>query len=332
MLRKTLSCSLAAVGMAVVAAPAWAAELDEEEIRAAIDRGVKYLKSEQSPAGTWEEYPAYPGGVTGLCALALLEAGVPPDDPHIQKALAALRKLPPKRTYVTALQTMVLCVAAPKRDLARIQKNVRWLEKTQIKDGPYEGTWSYPTTARGDNSNAHFALLALHAASEAGVKVSDKTWRLALAYWRKAQNDDGSWGYVDNSRGTGSMTCAGIAGAAIALRGLARNRGAEVDQLSQSPEIARGTKWLAKHFTVAGNPGSDISSWTYYYLNGLEEVGHLTEQRRIGEHDWYREGAQQFVREQHELTGLWKGPGRIEGRPQIGTSLALLFLARGLPK
>ena len=47
----------------------------------AIDRGVAYLKREQQPRGNWAEFPGYDGGVTALCTLALLNSGVPVDDP-----------------------------------------------------------------------------------------------------------------------------------------------------------------------------------------------------------------------------------------------------------
>ena len=53
----------------------------------AIDRGIAYLKREQSPRGNWGEMAGYTGGVTALCTLALLNAGVPADDPTIVKAL-----------------------------------------------------------------------------------------------------------------------------------------------------------------------------------------------------------------------------------------------------
>ncbi|HQU45699.1 MAG TPA: DUF4159 domain-containing protein, partial [Pirellulales bacterium] len=57
--------------------------------------------------------------------------------------------------------------------------------------------------------------------------------------------------------------------------------------------------------------------------------GRLTNQRLIGGHDWYREGAELLVSMQDELSGYWKGTGHAEDDPHLGTSLALLFLAKG---
>ena len=84
-----------------------------------------------------------------------------------------------------------------------------------------------------------------------------------------------------------------------------------------------------RHFSVRVNPGDDPRAFLLYYLYGLERTGRLTNQRFIGRHDWYREGAEWLINEQEDLSGFWKGTGLGENDPHIGTSLALLFLAKG---
>src|SRR5690606_2985736 len=87
--------------------------------------------------------------------------------------------------------------------------------------------------------------------------------------------------------------------------------------------------WLGRHFTVRENPGMG-NQWHYYYLYGVERVGRLTARRFIGDHDWYREGADFLVQEQDPLSQYWKGSGHAEGQnPHISTALGLLFLAKG---
>ena len=55
------------------------AEITAEQVRQAIDRGVAYLKSQQQQTDPpWPNYFRQPGGVTGLCTLALLHCGVEP--------------------------------------------------------------------------------------------------------------------------------------------------------------------------------------------------------------------------------------------------------------
>src|SRR5262245_1923950 len=97
----------------VVAAPPTKVEEElVEKVRKAIDNGVKYLKKQQSPQGTWEGVVLQlladmEGGGTALTTLALLNCGVKPDDPTLVRAIAYLEKLPPKKTYVVGLQNLV---------------------------------------------------------------------------------------------------------------------------------------------------------------------------------------------------------------------------------
>ena len=66
----------------------------------------------------------------------------------------------------------------------------------------------------------------------------------------------------------------------------------------------------------------------YYYLYALERVGRLSGRRFIGQHDWYREGAQRLLDLQDDFAGFWSGNGPMENR-DVATSFALLFLSKG---
>lgn len=312
-------------------------DIDPQQVRNAIDRGVAYLKREQAPNGTWSDWAGQPGGVTAICTLALINAGVPIEDPSVQRALTYLRKLKPEKTYTTALQTMVLCEADPKADLLLISRNATWIESKQVRSGPMTGGWSYPGAGGGaDNSNSQFAMLALQAAEDVGVKVSPQTWRLALTYWREGQSRDGSWNYQHNgpAAGTGSMTCAGIASYVIASGRLSEGDAEVVNGRVQccarsdtDPTIERALAWLASRFSINKNPGNP--GWWLYYLYALERVGRMTAERFIGSHDWYREGTDILIRGQDQLSGFWVGRGNDEKNPHIATSYALLFLSKG---
>lgn len=299
-------------------------KVEAQQVDRAIERGVIFLLRQQSK-GSWTDYlGGQPGGVTALCTLALLRSGVRPTDEAMQEALGHVRSYKPERTYTVALQTMVLCADEPKKNLELIQRNVRWFEKTQLQDGNRRGTWSYPMGS-GDNSNTHFALLALHEADLAGVPTTQKTWRLAQEHWIESQNKDGSWGYFAPLEGTASMTCVGIASLAITARRVEEKASVEVAHRA----VERAQKWLAKDFAIERNVGMKSQSWILYYLHGLQYAGRLTGQVRFGEHEWHREGVSFLLKLQDERLGSWKGWGHAENDPLIATSLALLFLAPG---
>ncbi len=139
------------------------------------------------------------------------------------------------------------------------------------------------------------------------------------------------------------MTCAGIASLVIAGDVLhepdAKVSGDQIDgcyraSSEDQDRIERGIDWLRRHFTVQANPpvapaGSRL--WHYYYLYGLERAGRLTARRKIGEYDWYREGASYLVQAIGTVVSRssWKGSGHAEDNEDIATSLALLFLSKG---
>jgi hypothetical protein len=340
-MRRPLSGWLLSIGLIVglFSAPL-RAEITAEQVRQSIDRGVAYLKREQRRDGSWQEHPTLAGGVTALATLALLNSGVPADDPQIRDALAYLRKIPPKFNYVVCLQTMVFSIADPTADALLIQRNVKWLEEQQKREKgseKFRGSWGYPE-GHGDNSNSQFAVLALYEAHRAGVPASIQTWRLAQKYWENAQRPDGSWSYkpTDPGSGSGSMTCAGI-GAMVMAHDVLDEGDAKVDgdqvkccqPQDVDKSVDRALEWLGKHFSVRVNPGDDPRAFLLYYLYGLERTGRLTNHRFIGQHDWYREGADWLINLQEDISGFWRGTGLGENDSHIGTSLALLFLAKG---
>jgi len=317
------------------------ADVTAAQVRDAIDRAKAYLIRQQQPDGSWRpDYERQPGGVTALCTLALLHAGVEPEEEHVQSALTYLRKIRPARTYVVSLQIMVFCKAGLKRDGPLVAHRVSWLERSQISEGEMRGAWSYPGMGQsGDNSNSQFALLALHEAERFGVEVDGRTWRIARAYWERTQNADGSWGYKPGQYGTGSMTCAGIASMAITSDRV-EGRSAQVDgdrirccltAGSDEGPIRRAMQWLGRNFAVGANPFSPLDGKLHllYYLYGLERAGRLTAQRFIGDHDWYREGCEHLLRMKGgAVSDHWVGVAEEE-HPLIATSLALLFLSKG---
>jgi hypothetical protein len=333
------------------------ADVSADQVRRAIKGGVAYLKKYQKVDGSWTDHAGFPGAVTALCSLAMINGGVPVSDPSIQRALQHVRSLgATEMVYSTSLITMFLCAAEPDKDAALIRRNVNWLEMAQIKRGPHKGAFGYSServlgtevvrklAPNGDNSNSQFALLALHEAERIGVKVKESTWQSARDYWLSVQKMDGSWGYLKDEPSTGSMTCAGIASLVITSGKVHRGDasilpGGTVECCgahSDNEPLRRALNWLGTKFSVERNPNpfsglrANVgATHLYYYLYGVERVGRLSGNRFIGRHDWFREGAAYLIASQDKLSGFWRGDYHAEKNALVATSFALLFLSKG---
>ena len=328
-----------------------AADLSGAAVKDAIERGKKFLVSQQAANGSWSNgKDAENVGVTSLVLLALINSGMTPQDVPVKRGLQFLRALKANEpnehpeTYQVALVIMALSAAKDgKTDAVRISQLAQRLESGQMTQRN-PGAWGYGLggggdLVGGDSSNTQFAVLGLREAVEAGAVVSRETWQRNHDYWVRGQNLDGGWAYTSDSGGQGSygsMTVAGVSSLAICEQMLRTDAGVAPDgtpPCCKDPEIDKdlqeGLKWLADHFSAGHNPGSPHSN-VLYYVYGAERAGRLSGQRFFGEHDWYREGAAYLVAMQNAVAGRWDGAGHGETSPVIATSYALLFLSKGL--
>ena len=314
--------------------------VNPETVQKSIDRSVNFLLSSQKEDGGWDDIRDYPGGVTSLVVLALLTAGMPPDHPKVVSALNYIRQRVPKKTYSVALQSMAFCAANPSKYAAEIQRNTEWLIKAQCPNG----SWGYGEDggSSGDPSNTQFALLALYEAQRAGVQLPPADWKAAYGlskdYWLAIRNKNGSFPY--NPGGItpdvrGSMTCAGVASLVIVgsqLEGSDASADGEIkccgQDSSNDREINAAIKWLTDNYTVRSNPA--FAQFHLYYLYGLERAGRMTGQRLLGDHDWYREGAEVLMSIQDPVGGRFRSSDQSDlGNDYTETAFGLLFLAKG---
>lgn len=320
------------IALAFFAVPAATyADVDAAKVNRAIDRGITYLRKSQNERGDWDEYPGHVCGLSSLCTLALLNAGVSRDDPAIKRAMNYLRATVADDTYSVALQTLVYCQYGSASDLPRIRNNVTLLTDSQHENG----VWGYggKRQSSGDPSNSQFALLALGAAQDRGVEVEPRVFERAIRYWENIQQSNGGWAYFNNAP-SGSMTCAGIASLIIAHGRLGDSSSSVKDGRIQccgnqdidDDPIERGLAWLSRQFSVSRNPGGSDATY-FYYLYAVERTGRLSGRRFFGGHDWYREGAERLIAQQDEFQGFFQG-GDWE-QPNVATSFALLFLSKG---
>ena len=314
--------------------------LTAEKVRESIQRGVQFLLRQSSNSGSYGRVQTQ-DDVTALCVLALLNAEVPPDHPSVQKSLELIEAVPAQKlsTYFASLRIMAFATADPsgKRYMRQISSDTRWLIDRQITNGKSIGGWGYNRTrGGGDASNSQFALLALHEAAKLGVEVPQKTWRLAAKYWKFVSTPDGGFNYNGSGGASGSMTCAGISSWIIIHENLAADannfKGDRANCCGNNQKLDRveqAIEWMANKFRVRGNPGQGHTGSQLYYLYGMERAGRLAGRRFFGAHDWYREGAEELLRQQNRQSGYWKGGGHSESFENIATALALLFLSKG---
>jgi len=287
----------------------------------AVQRGVAWLRREQEPNGRFGSGP----GETALVLLALRHSGVRAGDKRCEYAARYLmRALPDGTVYGAALGILAL-LEQPRTPRHRhaIETLAKHLARGQCRNGQW--TYAYRRTSRksaGDNSNTQIAVLALAAADRRGYDVPDEVFESVRKYFLDSQNEDGGWGYAHNqrSRSYGSMT----AGGAMVLA------------LTDAPAAPtdRAFAWLGTDFAPEDNRDAGRAFgrkkgkrgdqfWRHYWLWSLERACSCAGRQKVGDHDWYTEGARYLVKTQDE-DGYWRDPEQ----KLLATSFALLFFAR----
>jgi hypothetical protein len=113
----------------------------QAEVNAAVVRGVRYLKTTQADSGTWAAGGLPPTGCAALPGLTLLECGVPPGDPNVQKAAEYVRKAAPglSMTYELSLAVLFLDRLGDPRD----EEHIRTLALRLVAGQTATGGWGY---------------------------------------------------------------------------------------------------------------------------------------------------------------------------------------------
>ncbi|MCP3919102.1 MAG: hypothetical protein GY711_26465 [bacterium] len=314
--RLLVAAVLALPGVAQEPEVAAQVELTQDEVDAAIQRGVAFLLEEQASNGGLKASgrSARPGA-SALAVYALIKSGVDPGHEAIRRALTSLAYQEITTTYDVACVIMALAAATELEERDWLEELTRELLGWQRRHG-----WGYPVG--NDLSNTQYAALGLRAAALAGIEVPDRAWLELAKAVGGFEGASGGYTYRRGSgRPTGSMTSAGIGTLAICDAMLTRSKALTRRQRKGFEKRKNeGLEWLARNFTVSANPGA--GGWLYYYLYGLERVGGLTGERAFGGHDWYREGARYLVDQQDER-GYWGGRTSV-----YQTAFALLFLSR----
>ncbi len=179
-----------------------------------------------------------------------------------------------------------------------------------------------PMGPRYDHSNSQYGVLGVWALAEVGGEVPLSYWKTVDAGWKKAQNPDGGWDYVDGRQSKASMTAAGIATLYITQDFLMANSSwSTCTPRPPDPHIAKGLAWMDAHISQA------LDGKNTYLMYGIERIGLASGRKYFGNVGWFETGADQLVSGQN-ADGSWDA--HFAGNDDLAsTAYAILFLARG---
>ncbi|MFN7805192.1 MAG: prenyltransferase/squalene oxidase repeat-containing protein [Planctomycetaceae bacterium] len=246
---------------------------------------AEFLRTTQADDGHWSDYPG--PAITGIVTKSLLDSGLDPADPMIQKALGYLKlSLQPdgglytKENKVSNYETSValLAFAAANRDgqydtlIANARdflKKLQWDETEGLSvDDPRYGGGGYGRSERPDLSNTSFLLEALKAA---GVPETDESMKKVVIFLSRCQNlesehnttefaskiNDGGFYYTPAGGGNsqaGNDANGGLRSyASMTYAGLKSMIYAGVGP--DDPRVKAAMDWRKEQYTLAVKPG-----------------------------------------------------------------------------
>lgn len=330
--------ALAALPQLLTAAPG------ADDVKAVVDKALKYLTSAQKADGNFGDPRAGEPGLTALIAAALARNGVPSDNPVVAKALKYLESKVQKDggVYDRGLSNYMTCLAIMAFKDANtggkydkiIEAAVKYVKSLQFADGltekdPAFGGAGYDKPGpkgRPDLSNTHFMVEALLAA---GVSKDDPSIKRALVYVSRSQNlasdefntlafakkageeDKGGFVYnlsdADNPKSPKRTAEGGLRSeGGMTYAGLKSFLYAGVGK--DDKRVKAAIDWVRKHYTVTENPGQKDAGLFYYYHTFAKAMDALGEDIFVdakgAKHDWRQELFDQLKKTQKE-NGSW---------------------------
>ena len=332
------------------------------EVKAVVDKAIKFLGTKQSADGNFGSPRLGEPGLTALTVAALLRNGVAADNAVVAKGLGYLEKNIQKDggVYSKGLANYTTCLAilAFKESnasgkytkiIADASKFVQGLQDNSDPKDVKHGGVGYDGKGRPDLSNTHFMVEALLAA---GVSKDDPAIKKALVFVSRTQNLPGEFndqpfaakageadkgGFVynptdqDNPKSEKRTAAGGLRSeGGMTYAGLKSFLYAGVGKDDKRVQAALG--WIKKHYSVTENPGQGQAGLYYYYhtfAKTMDALGEDTfEDAKKVKHDWRSDlfGALKMAQ---KADGSWANSNAafLENQPELATAFAVLALS-----
>jgi hypothetical protein len=280
-----------------------------EEVRAATTRGLDYLRSKQTPNGSWNTNNA----INALALLAFLGRGhTPGRGPYrdvLEKGKKYILSTAMKdsgylgtgggRMYEHGLATLALAEMYgmdPDPELEKVlRKAVELIEKCQAPNGG----WRYePRPADADLSVTVMQIVALRAANNADIPVKEQVINKAIAYVKSCASPAGGYGYAGPGQG-GPTSAAGT----LSLQLLGQYN---------DPTVPKALEYIKslKASMLSWNAGGYFFYFHYYAVQANYQAG-----GKFWD-EWHPEMRNLFLNNQQK-DGSWDHPGNSSERGAV---------------
>ncbi len=360
---RSQACLWAVIAWAGLTAPALALHTESPEVRAAVEKGLKFLDLGFASS----DIDQHRLGAKSLVGLVLTKEGKV-NHPRVLEAVKFIqdqvkveyevRDVAPVYDVCPAIVFLIdLDPNAYEHEIRKLLSFLLFIQKPN-------GGWGYQSSQSGDTSMTQFAVLSLWVADQAGFETPDEAWIKVLHWLLRTQDPSGAWSYQGRDAGSftlvaqdsinirPSMAVAGLGSLYLSAEHLGvvnfgrdaqpqgldailrKKKSAEQDAKRQASvdrsivDRARqlGDKWMNENYTV------EPATWQFYFLYAFERYHtalELVAGKAEKEPQWYTDGARSLIARQR-ADGSWMGgPSQ---HPTADTCFAILFLIRSFRK
>jgi hypothetical protein len=323
----------------------WAYTPESPEVKAMVDRGIQYLRTDKRSGSIGETGQM---GTEVLKAYAIVKAGYDVADAKVVEGVNLAADFGNrcgggypyggKVQYEAGVAVLLLLEVDP----LKYRPQINNIAKAMFASQKPHGGFGYPQMDTGDTSQVQYCMLAMWSLHQNGFDVPPKAVE-ALEKWLLATQDpEGGWGYqgapsngglIKQTRVNHGLTYAGIGSLIMGadILGIFGNKGRKRDPEDEDlpPALVRVVANQAKREAKTNLKEEDLTpslnlsqsylmrtpfvrngpmDWYYYMMYGQERAQSFLELARgkqEKEPAWYNQGVEELKKLQDPATGAW---------------------------